>query len=302
MKKDGFKGVIVAVVTPFTSDDRVDLNNLQKLIQMLYREGADGILLFGTTGEGPSLSFSEQEQVLSAGLEVSRDMIVMAGTGCAALPDTIRLTRRAFELGADAVVTVPPFYFKKFTTDGIYEYYRRVLDEAVPEDRHLFLYDIPKVTGVPITHDLVERLLAYAEPKLGGIKDSTGDWQHSLDYIQKFPQLRIFVGTDVYLLEGLRHGAAGCITAGANLFASLAADVQRAFLAGGDAEPLQSRLTAARLGLERYLPFPATLKSLLELRFGGPGWEVRPPLVPLTTEQRDDLVSTLQATAGFVLQ
>ena len=299
--KTGYKGVIVAAVTPFTLDDRPDLNNLQLLIQTLYREGVDGILLLGTTGEGVSLSFEEQEAVIEAGMEVSRDMIMMVGSGCASLPDTIRLTRRAFELGADAVVTVPPFYFKKFTNTGLFEYFRRVIDEAVPEGKHLFLYDIPQTTAIPIQYELVSRLLEYSESRLGGIKDSTGDLAHATEWCQKFPQLRIFVGTDKLLLPGMQAGAAGCITAGANLCAKLAVEVYRTYHQGRDASAIQTQLTAARTALEKYLPFPATLKSILAMRYGTPGWNVRPPLIPLTEEQRSDVVEALKACDSFVV-
>jgi 4-hydroxy-tetrahydrodipicolinate synthase len=298
--KTGFKGVIVAVVTPFSDDDRPDLENLQRLVQTFYKQGVDGILLLGTTGEGPSLSFEEQVQILEVGLEVSRDLVVMAGTGCASLADTIRLTRRAFELGVDAAVTVPPFYFKKVNTAGLCEYYSRVLEEGVPDGRHLFLYDIPQTTGIPITAELVERLLERHEERLGGIKDSTGNYDHAREYFQKFPGLRNFVGTDKLLLRGLQAGAAGCITAGANLFAPLAVEVYRAYQAGLDPAEPQERLSAARTALERYTPFPASLKSLLALRYNTPGWNVRPPLVPLTPAEREDLLQSLQAIPGGI--
>lgn len=296
--KTGFKGVIAAVVTPFTQEDRPDIENLQRLVTTLYKQGVDGILLLGSTGEGPSLSFAEQELVLEAGMDAARDLIVMAGTGCASLPDTIRLTRRGFELGVDAVVTVPPFYFKKVTLEGLFQAYCRVLDEAVPEGRHLFLYDIPQISGISITPPLVERLLAHAEGKLGGIKDSTGNLEHAREYCQKFPSLRIFVGNDKLLLEGLQFGAAGCITAGANLFAPLAVQVYHTFLEGGDAVSLQGDLTTARATLERYTPFPASVKSMLALRFNTSGWNVRPPLVPLSEIERDDLLQLLKSCHG----
>ena len=298
MLKSDFKGVVTAVVTPFSPDDRPDLDNLQRLIRCLVEEGVDGLLLLGTTGEGPSTSFEEQQDILRAGLEAAGDRTVMAGTGCASLPDTIRLTRRAFELGVDGVVTVPPFYFKKSSTAGLLAYFQRVLDEAVPPEGALFLYDIPQVTGIPISPELIAGLLSHAENKLGGVKDSTGDFAHSLALIRAFPQLRIFVGTDKFLLNGMRSGAAGCITAGSNVFGSLAAGVYRAFCEGREAEALaealQEELAAARSALEKYTPFAASLKSLLARRFEGGGWNVRPPLVPLSSEEEASLVRSLK--------
>jgi len=199
------------------------------------------------------------------------------------------------------VVTVPPYYFKKFTTQGLADYFIRVFDEAVPEGKQLFLYDIPQTTGIPVSHELAARLLEHDEHKLGGVKDSTGDLSHAQAWISAFPQLKIFVGTDKLLLEGLKSGAAGCITAGANLFAPLAVKVYRAYKEGRDPSAIQAELSAARAALERYLPFPATLKALLAQRYRTPGWFVRPPLIELTPEQMEDLEQALKAVTSLAL-
>ena len=295
MIKTDFRGVVTAVLTPFTADDKPDLKNLQCLVHALIKEGVDGLLLLGTTGEGPSTSYEEQVEIIQAGLQAAGKCTIMAGTGCASLPDTIRLTARAFELGVHAVVTVPPFYFKKFSTPGLAEYFRRVMDEGIPEGGTLFLYHIPQVTGIPISNDLISELLAHDEKKLGGVKDSSGDLAHAQDYCQNFPQLRVFVGTDKLLLSGVRSGAAGCITAGANVFAPLAVRVYRAFLKGEAAEADQDALTAARTILEKYPPFAASLKSLMSYRFGNGSWHLRPPLMPLSPTEQSDLLQSLKA-------
>lgn len=291
-----FHGVVPAVATPFDEQGRPELKNLQALIQDLKQQGVQGILLAGTTGEGPSLSLEEREEITAAGLEAASGLFVLAGTGCASLQDTLRATRRAFELGVDGVVTVPPFYFKNLKDEGLFAYFQRLFDDAVPAGRALFLYDIPQTTKVPLSSELIERLLAYAGERLAGIKDSTGDLDHTIALCERFPQLRVFVGSDKALLAGLQKGAAGCITAGTNLFASLAVRVYRAYCDQNPAAgELQETLTSARAVMEGYLPFPASVKSLLAVKHGTPGWKVRPPLVPLPAPERETLMASLKA-------
>jgi 4-hydroxy-tetrahydrodipicolinate synthase len=288
------KGVIPAVVTPLNASDQPDLESLRRHIRVLAREGCDGILLLGTTGEGPSMGLSERESILDAGLSAEEDLFVMVGTGLPSLSDSLYLTRRAFQLGADVAVVLPPYYYKRVTDQGLLDFYRRLLDQAVPEGGMLMLYHIPQVTQVPLSFGLIEELVNISDRRLAGIKDSSGDLAHAKELCDRFPQLRVFVGTDKLLLDGLQSGAAGCITAGANVLAPLDVAVYRTFASNQDAESLQSQLTAAREILERYQPFPAGLKSLLALRYGNHSWNVRPPLVPLSEEDRNDLISALR--------
>lgn len=289
------RGVVPAVVTPLNSNDKPDLEALQKHIGVLIDEGSHGILLLGTTGEGPSMGMAEREAILETGLAVARDNFVMVGTGTASLSDTITLTRRAYELGADVTVILPPFYYKNVTVRGVLDYFRRLFAEAVPDDGLVMVYHIPQVTQVPITFSLLEELVSVSGGRLVGVKDSSGDLEHAKELCRRFPDLNIFVGSDRLLLAGLQVGADGCITAGANVLGPLAVDVYRAYSTGDPADPLQERLTAARLVFERYQSFPAALKSLLALRYGGDSWNVRPPLAPLSHSDRSDLISALRS-------
>jgi 4-hydroxy-tetrahydrodipicolinate synthase len=156
------------------------------------------------------------------------------------------------------------------------------------------VYHIPQVTHVPISFNLLEELISVSDGRLVGVKDSSGDAEHARELCRRFPDLNIFVGSDRLLLAGLQVGADGCITAGSNVLGPLAVDVYRAYATGDPAEPLQERLTAARLVFERYQPFPAGLKSLLALRYGGDSWNVRPPLAPLSDSDRAELLLALR--------
>jgi 4-hydroxy-tetrahydrodipicolinate synthase len=288
-----FYGVIPAVVTPFKPNGQIDFKNLQQHIRTLVAEGVSGILLLGTTGEGPSVGIEERIEVIQAGMEVSGGVLVYAGTGTASLTDTIAITRAAFDCGVSATVMIPPFFYKNVKDEGVFNYFKAVLDECIPEDRGLVLYHIPQATAVQFSFDLIEKLLAYGGPRVAGIKDSTGDLEHSSQLRNLFPDLRVFMGDDKLLDAGLKIGAAGSMTAGTNILAPLAVQVYKQHLNGGNAQRSQELLSAGRRLLEGFPPFPPSLKAVLSARYQTPNWEVRPPLVSLTPQSRAELLQGL---------
>jgi 4-hydroxy-tetrahydrodipicolinate synthase len=287
-----FSGVYCAIVTPL-NNGKIDFKRFQMHIQTLAADGCDGLLISGTTGEGQSFDLSERGELITAAREVSGSMALLAGTGCASLPDTIRTTRRAYELGVDGVILIPPFFFRNVTTAGLLEYFRLVFSEAVPTTGGAFLYHIPQVTGVPVSEELLSRLQDQVGEKLAGVKDSAGDRAGFLSLCRRFTGLKIFAGVDDLILDGLKAGAAGCITAEANLLAAPAAALIRAFKAGEDAQHWQDLLVKARVVLP-HTPFPVAIKGLLDKRYSDPAWaEVRPPLEPLSQSDQSLLVEEL---------
>ena len=288
-----FSGVYCAIVTPL-DHGRIDFKRFQMHIQKLAADGCDGLLISGTTGEGQSFDQAERGELVAAARDVGGSMMLLAGTGCASLPETIRITRQAYDLGVAGVVLVPPFFFRNVTTEGLVEYFRLVFNEAVPATGGALLYHIPQVTGVPITEELLNRLQDKVGEKLAGVKDSSGDRTSFLSLCQRFPNLRIFAGVDDLILDGLQAGAAGCITAEANLLAAPAAALIRAFRSGQNAQPWQDLLVKARVVLA-HTPYPVALKGILAERYADPAWsEVRPPLMPLSVEDRAVLVEELR--------
>lgn len=292
--KTDLKGVICAVATPMRGG-QVAVDNLQRHLRTLEAEGCDGALVLGTTGEGTSLSREQRDTVIQAAAEAKGSMTLLAGTGSPSLAETIWLTQRAFALGVDGVLTLPPYYFKNPSVSGLTGFYRAVLDEAVPADKLLLAYHIPKVAGVGVPFEVMAALADYAPERFVGVKDSTGDWEHGQALCQQFPDLRVFLGNDNLFLKGLQAGAAGGITAANNLFAPLAAEVYRLFTSGQDASAAQERLSLARTTFERFAPAPSAIKHLLALRHGGDGWEVVPPLEPLTATVQGELLTALAA-------
>lgn len=289
-----YSGVYTALATPL-KDGRADLDRLQKHIRVLVKDGVDGLLVNGTTGEGQSFDLAERAEMIAACREAAPELKIMAGTGCASLTDTISATQQAFERGADCVLIVPPFFFRTVSTHGLFEYFKRVYAEAVPAGRKALLYHIPQVSGVPVSFDLLDRLQDVVGDRLGGVKDSSGDLANLVGMCDRYPHMDIFSGFDDYLLDDLEHGGAGCITAESNILAVPAKQLEKIFFAGGDARPLKKLLTEALVFLP-YASFPSAIKGLLAARYQDDGWlEVRPPLEPLGRADQDKLVAQLKA-------
>jgi 4-hydroxy-tetrahydrodipicolinate synthase len=287
------QGVFAPIVTPFRPEDgELDIPWLTDYIRYLRAHGCEGIVPCGTNGEAPSLSVDERRLVLETALSAAEGMPVIAGTGAAALPDAISLTRHAFSVGADAVLIMPPFYYRRSPDDGVAAWYRGLFDAAVPADGRVLLYHIPQTTGVPISDELIRILLSSHREIIYGIKDSTGDPSQGRHLRETFPGLSYFAGNDHRVVEACQEGGAGSITACANVFPGLVAAAQRAASGDGDPALAQGRLSAARAALDAFPLQPATKAALVEIA-GLPPTDVRPPQIELTPSQRAQLRTAL---------
>ena len=259
------------------------------------------MLLLGTTGEGPSFSVAERTEILAEGLRhrdaAQPNLKLLAGTGCASLPDTIALTRAAFELGADAVVTLPAFYYKGVSPEGIAAYFEEIVRQAVPANGRLLTYHIPQVSGVAIPAASIRALRQNYPDQVWGMKDSQDDLPHTLAITSQFPGFHVFAGSDSILTDALAGGAAGSITALANVTSLLNRAVWDAHQAGRTAPEAQQALVVARLAVKG-LSGPAAMKAVLADLFGFPEWSVRAPLEPLPV----DIRARLSAAMAKLLQ
>jgi 4-hydroxy-tetrahydrodipicolinate synthase len=252
------------------------------------------VVPLGTNGEGPSLSLDERKGVTDTVMAHADGLAVVPGTGCASLPDTVTLTRHAFAAGVDSVMVIPPFFFKDVPSSGVLAYYRRLCDAALEPGQQLLLYHLPKVSGVPITDDVVAGLEESHPGCVGGLKDSSGDLRSILHWQPAFPFLRVFAGSDSLASRALAGGVAGTISAGANVIPHLLQEVRQAVLKGGDPSEAQDRVDVVQGWLRRY-PMGPTTKFLLTLFAGLPPVAVRPPLVELTEDQRTELAAMAEA-------
>ncbi len=280
-------GTFPATVTPFSQGGRrVDLDWIGGHLAYLERRGADGVLAVGTNGEGPSLSLAERKQVIDAVLGQRGQLAVMIGAGCAALPETIELCSYALESGADAVLIVPPFYFKAVPGEGLRAYYQAVL-AALPSGRKVFLYNIPSLSGVEITVELVDFLLDKFADKLAGVKDTSGRLPTLRQFVSRYPSLVVFCGSDGLVAQGYRLGAVGAISAVANVFPDFLNVAARAHTSKERIEA-QSAINRVR-ELTKDLPSPSAIKHLLRIVAGLPQTYVRPPLRDLTAAEAAEL-------------
>ncbi|MGQ9832780.1 MAG: dihydrodipicolinate synthase family protein [Candidatus Villigracilaceae bacterium] len=290
-------GVYAAALTPLTPALEPDLEPVAEFLGFLAARGCHGALLFGTTGEGPSFSPAERESVMRTALAVRQKyphFRLLAGTGTPSLEETIGLTRLAFDLGYDGVVCLPPYYFRQAGDDGLFAWFAHVIQKAVPADGYLLGYHFPAVAGIGFSLDLLKRLKDTYPQQFAGIKDSSHDENLAITLGQTFgSDLVVLTGTDSYLQLALENQAAGCITACANLIAPDLRAVYDAYQAGQDPSAVQQHVSAQRRILEKYMPFPPTLKALLARLHGFPRWPVKPPLVEIPPETVNQIEAEL---------
>jgi dihydrodipicolinate synthase/N-acetylneuraminate lyase len=280
-------GTMTAIVTPFDKSRALDLAPLDDYLAFQKAGGIDGLVVCGTNGEGTSLSAAERKRYLEAVIERRGDFTIIAGTGANNLPDTIELTRHAGAAGADAVLVLPPFFFKNPVAQGVADFFRPVLDAS---DVPVLLYSIPQQTAVPITDEVLDLLKGH--PRLAGLKDSAGQWDRTHALLTRRPDLITFPGSDDLLARAALAGAVGSISGTANSFPELVSGVRKAALAGGDVGAAQARLDRAKAIVLQY-PLIAGNKSVLAHRGAG-RMHVRPPLVDLTEAQERELIARLR--------
>lgn len=292
-------GVFAAAVTPLKPDLTPDLKPLPAFLGFLAERGCHGALLFGTTGEGPSFSPAERSAVLQAALQAKQqhpDFHLLAGTGTPSLQETIDLTKTAFNLGYEGVVVLPPYYFRNVSDDGLFAWFSAVIHRAVPGDGHLLGYHIPGLAGVGFSMELLKRLKGEFPQQFAGIKDSSHDTRFATALGSIFgSDMTVFSGTDSDFSLALQNHAAGCITAPANLVSPELRKIYNAFQEGGDTSTFQGKLTNQRQSLEKFLPFPPTLKALLARLYNLPRWPVRPPLVELNARMEEMVVNEFRS-------
>jgi 4-hydroxy-tetrahydrodipicolinate synthase len=278
-------GVNCAAATPLNADLTPDLGLFTAHCKSLLANGCDGIALLGTTGEANSFSLTERKAILEAALAagIAAERLI-PGTGVSAAPETVELTRHALSLGVTRVVTLPPFYYKGVSDDGLFASYARII-EAIGDARlKIVLYHIPQVSGVPLSLALIGRLIAAFPETVVGIKDSAGDLANMQAIVAAHPGFSVLAGADPLLLPLMQSGGAGCITATSNLVSDSlrivydgVGDPARA----ADVEAAQSRINAWRSLSNNYVQIP-TIKAMVGLKSGNANWNrVRPPMLPL---------------------
>jgi 4-hydroxy-tetrahydrodipicolinate synthase len=267
-------------------------------MHFLASRGCHGMVLFGTTGEGPSFSPGERETLMRTARAARESMPgfrLIAGTGTPSLSETVDLTKLAFDLGYDGVLVVPPYYFRKATDNGLFTWFSEVINKAVPSNGYLLGYHFPNVAGIGFSIELLARLKDAFPIQFAGIKDSSHDADLARNLGETFgSDLVVLNGTDSYLQLAMQNKAAGCITAPANLLSRDLREVWDLMNAEEDPSEALARVKTQRDILDKYPPFPPTLKALLHRLHGFPRWSVRAPLESISREMEELVVQEFE--------
>ncbi|HYM17016.1 MAG TPA: 4-hydroxy-tetrahydrodipicolinate synthase [Micropepsaceae bacterium] len=292
---DRIRGSITALITPFKGGE-LDEGAFKRLVEWQINEGTNGLVPVGTTGESPTLSHREHMRVVELCVSAAAGRVpVIAGAGSNATREAIELTRHAKEVGADAVLSVAPYYNKP-TQEGLYRHFAAIADAV---DLPIVLYNIPGRSIVEISVETMARLAKY--PNIVGVKDATGNLVRASRDRDALPKSFIRLsGDDGTALGFMAHGGLGCISVTSNVTPKLCSEFQRACVAGNYAKALtyQDRLMPLHDALFCEAS-PAPTKYAVSL-LGLCEPEVRLPIVLLSDRGRDT-VRAAMARAGLTI-
>jgi 4-hydroxy-tetrahydrodipicolinate synthase len=291
---DRIRGSITALITPFKNGE-LDEPALRHIIEWQLKEGSNGLVPVGTTGESPTLSHREHMRVVQCCVDIAGGRVpVIAGAGSNSTQEAVELTRHAKQVGADAALSVAPYYNKP-TQEGLYRHFATIAEAA---DIPIILYNIPGRSIVEISTETMARLAAI--PNIIGVKDATGNLVRASRDRAALPSSFIRLsGDDGTALGFMAHGGLGCISVTSNVAPRLCAEFQAACLTGNFAKALsyQDRLMALHDALFcEASPAPTKYAASL-LKLCDP--DVRLPIVPMTAQGRETVRSAMRA-AGLL--
>lgn len=280
-------GVVPAVVTPFRQDERIDYTAWQRILEMLIASGVHGLFVLG--GQGEFFALDDEERQVAARFcvqTVAHRVPVYVNVGAVTTRQTLRLAERAEADGADYLVVVTPYYIRP-SAEELIEHYREVCRSVrLP----VLAYNIPERTGVDLPPALLRRI-ADSQPNLVGLKDSSGQLERVEEY--RAVGLKVFMGRDHMILEGLKRGCVGAVSACANAAPRAFVELYQAYQAG-DLEQA-ARLQALVEPLRRAFSlgtFPSVIKEAMALA-GLPAGRCRRPVGPVSDQARRELSAVL---------
>jgi 4-hydroxy-tetrahydrodipicolinate synthase len=271
-----------ALVTPIDAQGRIDVARLGRFARHLLARGLNGVVPFGTMGEGPSFPASERlegtARLIEGGIEPGQ---IVLGIGSSSIAEMAWMARQAGELGIAAVLATPPFFFRDVDQEGVFRAYAALVEAAGASAPPLLLYHIPQVAGLPVALDTVVRLVGEFPEQVRGIKDSEANPAYTEALLKRLAdRLAVLVGAEELLPRAMALGGRGTVCGMANLIPQAIADL----VAGAEGNALRAvdRLGAA---LSK-VPVIPSVKAAVGECLGEPGWRACvPPLLPATDEQ-----------------
>jgi 4-hydroxy-tetrahydrodipicolinate synthase len=283
------KAVYSAVLTPFNKDLTIDKKLFISQCEFLLNNKIN-LAPLGTTGEANSISISEKIDLINtiSKSDIPKEKIII-GTGNTSFVDAALLTKTAVENKIYSVLLLPPFYYKNVSDEGVYQYYKEIINEVNSKNLKVFLYNIPQVSGVIISVDLINRLKKEFSDIIAGIKDSSGNFENTKKY-KEVKNFIVYPGSEKFLYEGLKIGCSGCISATTNV--NIEATKLIDSFNTTDGTEINQRIKTVRDVFEKY-PVIAALKAT-KIKEDNNWSNIRPPLVALSDEQKSNLLKDLK--------
>ena len=283
------KAVYSAVLTPFNKDLSIDKKLFISHCEFLLKNNIS-LAPLGTTGEANSVSVSEKIDLIKTigSSDLPKEKIII-GTGNTSFVDAALLTRTAVENKIYSVLLLPPFYYKNVSDEGVYQYYKQIINTVKSKNLRVFLYNIPQVSGVTISIDLVNRLKKEFSDTITGIKDSSGNFENTKKY-KEIKNFIVYPGSEKFLYDGLHIGCSGCISATTNV--NIEATKLINSFDKSDGESINKKIKAVRDVFEKY-PVIAALKAT-KIKEDSNWSNIRPPLVALSDQQKSNLAKDLK--------
>ena len=283
------KAVYSAVLTPFNKDLSIDKKLFISHCEFLLKNNIS-LAPLGTTGEANSISVSEKIDLIKtiSSSDLPKEKIII-GTGNTSFVDAALLTKTAVENKIYSVLLLPPFYYKNVSDEGVYQYYKQIIDTVKSKNLRVFLYNIPQVSGVTISIDLVNRLKKEFSDTITGIKDSSGNFENTKKY-KEIKNFIVYPGSEKFLYDGLHIGCSGCISATTNV--NIEATKLINSFDKSDGESINKKIKAVRDVFEKY-PVIAALKAT-KIKEDSNWSNIRPPLVALSDQQKSNLAKDLK--------
>lgn len=283
-----FTGTYTALVTPFNADGSVDFSALRAFVEWQVANGVDGVVPVGTTGESPTLEFTEHIKVITATVEAAAGKVkIIAGTGANSTAEAIELTRAVLGAGVDATLQVTPYYNKP-NAEGLFRHFSAVADLGLP----VVLYNVPGRAGKEIPLEVVTRLAA--NPNVAAIKEAAGNVDR-VSAIRNACELPVLSGDDSLTLPMISVGASGVISVASNVIPKEMSTLVRLALADDLAEARQLHRTFYPLFRDLFIDTnPIPVKTALAI-MGRVGPTFRLPLCEPTEKIREQIRLTLQS-------
>tara|TARA_B100001146_G_scaffold147699_1_gene129790 strand:+ start:99 stop:1007 length:909 start_codon:yes stop_codon:yes gene_type:complete len=291
------KGVWTPILTPQNAHYSIDKTRYFNHLRWLLNHGVDGIVIFGTNGEATSFSVSERMELLDW---VKEEKIpsekIMVGTGCSALTDTVTLGKHAVSRGYYHHLMLPPFYYKSPSQSGLVRYFSEVIQQIGDDRLKIFLYEFPQLSGIHFDVNIVLELMEKFPNQIVGYKDSSGNWDNTINILNHCPGLTVFPGSEEFLIPVLAAGGAGVISGTANVNPGYIKETYNAFFADEElAVSCQEGITHFRKSVQTY-PLIGALKGLMKHHQGDDIWgNIRPPLSGLPPSDLNQLLMSVKS-------